>query len=368
MSVVPWKRNSDIALLSQLFFSESQEERLRAVDITRAYLIRGRVPPSIEATALLTAAQIQDQQGCDDLCARTAYSFAIIKFVNGLLDPYQKSTHAIPLHQIARKIGLPSLFVEARHVATHELLPSLALLRRTVHDALAWLKENFWEENVLSEKKEYEKRASEQEKTTNEVKEALRVYRRFHRGGIKLSLEINAKTDEAGEYRKRMEVVKNVDKESILLDVLVMKNVLIPKKEVKFAQLRALYTPLLAELNKFKPGFTERLFGRILDCLAEMGVDEALLFLSESEALLAVKWCVQLVLPKFSKPDFSAEAASQRLSKVNGEWIDKVIEALKEKGLALEERGGETKRRKVDLTFYWQENPEYVPTPFGVAI
>jgi ribosomal biogenesis protein LAS1 len=49
--------------------------------------------------------------------------------VNGLVDPLQVGTYARSIASIATQLGLPLWLVEMRHAATHEDLPSLALLR-----------------------------------------------------------------------------------------------------------------------------------------------------------------------------------------------------------------------------------------------
>ena len=63
------------------------------------------------------------------LTVRQSYAAAIIRFVNGLVDPLQLSTYARPIASIAAQIGLPQRLVELRHAATHEELPSLDVLR-----------------------------------------------------------------------------------------------------------------------------------------------------------------------------------------------------------------------------------------------
>ena len=58
-----------------------------------------------------------------------AYSAAVIRLVNGLVDPLQVGMYARSIHSIAQQLGLPAWLVELRHAATHEDLPSLELLR-----------------------------------------------------------------------------------------------------------------------------------------------------------------------------------------------------------------------------------------------
>lgn len=48
------------------------------------------------------------------------------------------------MYSIAKVIGLPATFVELRHQATHEQLPSLAKLRTAANKALQWIWEYYW--------------------------------------------------------------------------------------------------------------------------------------------------------------------------------------------------------------------------------
>lgn len=63
------------------------------------------------------------------LSLRMSYSSAIIRLVNGLVDPLQLGAYARSIHSIAQQLGLPAWLVDLRHAATHEDLPSLEVLR-----------------------------------------------------------------------------------------------------------------------------------------------------------------------------------------------------------------------------------------------
>lgn len=136
-----YRSNSDLAELKE-WFSGSPEARRRAVSRTKALQSRGRLPHAVDATALLISVQLSELQ--DTFVLRSAYSMALVRFVNGLLDPFQLGAFAMLLLSLAKNIGLPACFVEVRHMATHEVLPSLALLREMAEKALEWLFERFW--------------------------------------------------------------------------------------------------------------------------------------------------------------------------------------------------------------------------------
>ncbi|KAI9445484.1 Las1-domain-containing protein [Lactarius indigo] len=85
-----------------------------------------------------------DAGASSSLSLRQSYATAIIRLVNGLVDPLQLGTYARSISSIAAQIGLPGWLVELRHAATHEDLPSLELLRDGVKECLSWLLHNYF--------------------------------------------------------------------------------------------------------------------------------------------------------------------------------------------------------------------------------
>lgn len=170
---VPFKTPGDLMELKYWFFPKKtsgkygklmkNDKRLNAVNKVRAYMTRGAIPHALEMTAMFTEIILNDSQVSEtaidefeldfpmknstpinDMLLRSSYSTAIIKFVNGLLDPLQQGIYAISLHNLANNLNLPSHFVEMRHVCTHEAMPSLEMLRVTSFRALQWLLDNYW--------------------------------------------------------------------------------------------------------------------------------------------------------------------------------------------------------------------------------
>jgi len=70
---------------------------------------------------------------------RQCYSTAIIRLVNGLVDPLQSGVYARSITSIAAQLGLPGWLVEVRHAATHEELPSLEVLREAAQEVIFFL-------------------------------------------------------------------------------------------------------------------------------------------------------------------------------------------------------------------------------------
>lgn len=60
---------------------------------------------------------------------RVILGMNLIRFVNLLIDNHQSTYFAQSMTTIATQLGLPLYFIELRHAATHEDLPSLAILK-----------------------------------------------------------------------------------------------------------------------------------------------------------------------------------------------------------------------------------------------
>lgn len=64
--------------------------------------------------------------------------------MTGLLDLHQDKQRKMSMYDVAKSVGLPATFVELRHQATHEQLPSLTRLRAAARKALDWIWEYYW--------------------------------------------------------------------------------------------------------------------------------------------------------------------------------------------------------------------------------
>lgn len=64
--------------------------------------------------------------------------------MTGLLDGHQDKQRKQSMYAVAKTVGLPATFVELRHQATHEQLPSLAKLRDAAHKALDYIWDYYW--------------------------------------------------------------------------------------------------------------------------------------------------------------------------------------------------------------------------------
>lgn len=92
------------------------------------------------------------RHGAEFIFAIQLYAFSNLstnlmdhRFVTGLLDSHQDKRRKLSMYSIAKTIGLPATYVELRHQATHEELPSLSKLRTASQKALRWIWDYYWD-------------------------------------------------------------------------------------------------------------------------------------------------------------------------------------------------------------------------------
>ncbi|CAH7665742.1 Las1-like-domain-containing protein [Phakopsora pachyrhizi] len=154
---LPWADSQEFIDVFQLLFNSSAEsdQNLRiGLNHLYAWSIRfpSELPPAIESThsllRVLSSYHRSIHQTDSIHQSRLALAMALIRFVNGLVDQLQTGLYARSLSQIANQIGLPLSFVQIRHRATHEDLPSHSILVDSAKMALDWLYNNYWAPTV----------------------------------------------------------------------------------------------------------------------------------------------------------------------------------------------------------------------------
>lgn len=339
--VVPWKSNNELLQLQKWFFSDEDSDKVLAINRVLAYLVRGKVLAAIESTRLLTQVCLDDKKNqLDKTVVRMAYSMALIKFVNDLLDPYQKAAHAISLHGIAREIDLPSSFVEIRHIATHENLPGLEILRGLTEKALVWLRSHFWSANILDHSAPPKPASEDQEK----LKQAVKAYRRHHRNGAP-----NGDKEYNDSMSRLREILKRPVEEA-LVNVLCCSNVLImDKKDIKFESVQRLYWPLLKILDQYLEGRAD-LYALLFEFI--VGYEN----FTETEITFASKWLEHFVANQL----VSLELASKWLENDRLENFESVKLYI--------ENTNHKKRKTQPTEYFFVEFQGKKPVPFGVPI
>ncbi|KAI0252650.1 Las1-like-domain-containing protein [Lactifluus subvellereus] len=149
---VPWATLAELDQLCLWVYSEDAHDSSRILAIERKKLSAWKfmmpLPHALESLLSLLVAIGQDKASgaglSSSLSLRQTYATAVIRLVNGLVDPLQMGTYARSIQSIATQIGLPTWLVELRHAATHEDLPSLELLRDGAKESLSWLLHNYF--------------------------------------------------------------------------------------------------------------------------------------------------------------------------------------------------------------------------------
>lgn len=154
----PWRNRRELLQVREHLYpqkfdaSENENKAWRrkkhAVDRVALWVWRGGCPHLVESTALLASAALSDLSSTGEgqsFAARAAYSAAFSRFVTGLLDSHQDRARKMSMYGVAKSVGLPATFVELRHQATHEQLPSLTRLRAAADKALDWIWDYYWQ-------------------------------------------------------------------------------------------------------------------------------------------------------------------------------------------------------------------------------
>ncbi|KAF9243749.1 Las1-like-domain-containing protein [Melanogaster broomeanus] len=149
---VPWAHIGELEQVCSWIYVDEEDLEAKTLAINRlsAWKAMTALPHALESTLAILAAHMLDvasqntQPAKAALAARHAYAAAIIRMVNGLVDPLQVGAYARSIASIAAQLGLPSWLVELRHAATHEDLPSLELLREAARESLSWLLHNYF--------------------------------------------------------------------------------------------------------------------------------------------------------------------------------------------------------------------------------
>lgn len=165
--------------ISRNFFnfapSSHIDRRQDAINLVSLWRFRQpKLNHALISTANLTDAILHDRPSKRDhlsgIALRSIYAMNFCRFVNALVDRdvRKSATTTIAKDNVAAdadtgsgphrgqssmyahalELGLPEAFVELRHQAIHEEMPSLEVLRTRTGDALEWLWQRWWKVNI----------------------------------------------------------------------------------------------------------------------------------------------------------------------------------------------------------------------------
>jgi ribosomal biogenesis protein LAS1 len=155
---VPWRDWSEWDRVRSGLCGDDPEARDASIARVADWRRRGRVPHAVDCTASLletraldagvpgnvTGASPRLSAPLSENMLRLAYAAALVRMVNGAVDPSQKGKYAAPVMTLAKRMGIPAVLVDVRMAASHQEMPALALLRHASERALQWLFERYW--------------------------------------------------------------------------------------------------------------------------------------------------------------------------------------------------------------------------------
>lgn len=255
-SVTAYRSNNELLQLKRKFYSENKKLKVDALRTVEVLQLRGRIPHGLECTAIFTSTILSDTDSADSFLIRNAYAMAIVRFVNGVLDPFQLGQYASALVNIAKIVDLPLSFVELRHAATHEQMPSLESLRSALEKALLWLYENFWSELPDSREERWTLvKVTPEREIGNQIVIWLKIYKRFRKRNLDVGLERKSLGDsEEVSFWAAVDNLSNSCKSPaethLVVDALINQDFLVRQSaELKFRTAVKLYMPLLELLG-----------------------------------------------------------------------------------------------------------------------
>lgn len=135
-----------------------------------------------------------------------------------MVDAVQQPPFTLPVYHLARVLGIPSHFVEMRHTATHETLPSLDVLRECAAQARAWLWKNYWKLIPIQENKQPAVDGMDEVK----VKDMFREWRRLRR--------VSPNTESSEKEQEILDSIRDylTDNEERFIGYLISLSILIP--------------------------------------------------------------------------------------------------------------------------------------------
>lgn len=276
--VVCYRDKLHLVVLREWFynFDGHKDLRARAVKRVKALESRGKLPHALASTSWLTSILLSEESPLPppDVVLQLSYCMAMVKFVNGLLDPFQQASFAIPLHQLAKNLGLPLFFVELRHIGTHEQIPNILILRQAAKDALNWLFDHYWlvidlqfspENRSLAETGLAQANgpevtsAKELETLVNTTRSHLTTYKKIRKQDLDNIIKYGNSTEIGVKYWNLIKLLKALlaQNKKLVINVMITRNYLISKREhgekkkpcPNISTQIKIYNPLLEELG-----------------------------------------------------------------------------------------------------------------------
>lgn len=256
---VPWRHCSELAMVRDWFYPSHlapdpysdppPDMRQAAVQHVQMWSFKDpKLPHAIIATANLTDAMLHDtldrRKVISDCALRSVYAMAFCRFVNGFVDrdiakaalrvnaatkadgaaegkagndgEVGASTAASrgesSMYAHAAAIGLPEQFVDLRHRATHDEIPSLEVLRTMARRGLDWLWERWWKVHATDDPGRALREREERRLLGQKKAEARRANKKLKAGtGTGAATDVTALNEVSAEIEERKRGLNEAD-------------------------------------------------------------------------------------------------------------------------------------------------------------
>jgi ribosomal biogenesis protein LAS1 len=141
LPAVAWRDWEEWKDTYRMLYSVQEKEILMGCSRVSAWAAKQPLPIAVEVTADLQ----RELHGTRNVLA---LSLAVIRFINGVVEPFKNANLAVPISTIGASYGIPDFVINIRHSATHGRLPSFELAALGAESALDWLRTNYWEAQV----------------------------------------------------------------------------------------------------------------------------------------------------------------------------------------------------------------------------
>jgi ribosomal biogenesis protein LAS1 len=138
---VAWRDWNEWRDTYNMLYSSNTKEILQGCARVSAWSAKQSLPIAVEITASLQ----RELHGPPNVLA---ISLAVIRFINGVVEPFKNANLSVPISTIGASYGVPDFIVGIRHSATHGRMPTFELAALGAEKALSWLKTNYWEAQI----------------------------------------------------------------------------------------------------------------------------------------------------------------------------------------------------------------------------
>ncbi|WWC66373.1 uncharacterized protein I206_100274 [Kwoniella pini CBS 10737] len=279
----PWASRSELEELYEMLFAPNADDTSRRRGLARMsiYISSPSCPTFIHLLHSLISVELlpyPPKSIEENQRSRMMIGMAIVRFINGLVDPLQNGPYARPISHLAATLSIPPSLISLRHRATHEDLPPLPLLHQSLLSCISYLhyysflpliSSSSSSNNIpsgIAEKLESDKR---------KIEGLTKKWKKITKSRLR-EKEVREEDQSAIELRKIKKLLQGFES-GLIVDVLLSKGGIVPlaiEKRANFTSISPtipslkIWLPLLEHLQESShPDFINQITSKILDIL-----------------------------------------------------------------------------------------------------